>query len=127
VTVVEWAHGLLEVLRSWGIDPSDWLKLCDYLQQKLFQVSDQTSELGFLWHRSGGLWPEGSESWALNSYGCLLAQRGFVEQAKRCFERAQQISIPEFQTVPASYSSVLVAYHCRSLTSKRLTYLQKLR
>jgi hypothetical protein len=37
------------------IDPSGWLKLCDHFQQKLFQVSDQTSELSFLWQRSNAL------------------------------------------------------------------------
>jgi hypothetical protein len=103
VTVLEWAHHLCAALRRWGIDPSGWLKLSDHLQTKLFCLNEQLTDIGFLWRRPDGPWPEGSEAWALNSYGCLLAQRGLTDRAKQCLERAQGLTRPDFQAVPASF------------------------
>ncbi len=103
MAVLEWAHGLLAVMRRWRIDPNGWLKLCDYFQQKLFQVSDQTSELSFLWQRSSGSWPEGGAIWALNSYNrVLLAQRGLTDRATATVS-TQGVTKTDSQVVPASF------------------------
>lgn len=91
VTALAWAYYLFTTIQRWNIDPSDWLKLSDYLRAKLFCLNEQLAEVGVLWQTDGS-WPEGSETWALNSYRCLLALQGFVERAQRCLGHTKETS-----------------------------------
>lgn len=84
VTVLEWAHHLCAALRRWGIDPSGWLNLSDHLQAKLFCLNERLADIGLLWYRFDGPWPEDGETWALKSYRCLLAQRDSTPEGQQC-------------------------------------------